>query len=100
MAAMNTDYYDSEHRHPLNRAAHFVGIPVIAAGAALAAWPHRVPFGIRRSSALMCCAGGWALLFIGHAIEGNRPVVLKRPAALWHALYWWFDQARLKRHQQ
>lgn len=94
------DSYDAPHRHPLNRLLHGIGIPIIAASAALIVSPWR-PYGWPRSVMLAVFAGGWALLFIGHAIEGNRPAVFTTPSAVWAALVWWAARIvglRAKRH--
>lgn len=68
--------YLDEHRHPLNRATHFVGIPLIVASliAAPLLWDWRV---------LVAGQGiGWFFQLLGHRIEGNRPALLKRPISL------------------
>lgn len=66
-------YYLQEHQHPLNRATHFVGIPVIVVtmglAAALMSWKILV------AGQLV----GWFFQLLGHRIEGNRPALLKRP---------------------
>ncbi len=67
--------YLAEHRHPANKATHFVGIPLLVATAvgALVLLDWR-----------LFVAGqivGWAIQLVGHRIEGNRPVLLKRPSA-------------------
>lgn len=79
------DDYDAQHRHPLNRAAHAVGIPLIAAATLALALPGRRR---QRRLALGGLAAGWGLLWTGHAIEGNRPAVLTNPAAALVALKW------------
>jgi len=68
-------FYLAEHRHPANKATHFVGIPLLIATAvgALLLLDWR-----------LFVAGqvvGWAIQLVGHRIEGNRPVLLKRPSA-------------------
>jgi uncharacterized membrane protein YGL010W len=58
--------YDHEHTTVWNRVLHGVGIPVIFAGIVLLVltwW--------RLGAALFVV--GWALLFLGHRIEGNKP---------------------------
>lgn len=58
--------YDHEHTNALNKVLHGIGIPIILAGIVfliLTFW--------RIGLALF--VGGWALLFLGHRIEGNKP---------------------------
>lgn len=65
--------YLHEHRHPLNRMTHMVGVPLLIVTAALGLW---LP------SWSLLVAGqvvGWAIQIAGHRIEGNRPALLKRP---------------------
>ena len=58
--------YDHEHSSPWNKLLHAAGIPVIFAGIIcliLLKWVL--------GAALFLA--GWALLFLGHRIEGNKP---------------------------
>jgi uncharacterized membrane protein YGL010W len=58
--------YDHEHTSTWNKLLHAVGIPMIFAGLVLLIlmkWIWGAGFFI----------GGWALLFLGHKIEGNHP---------------------------
>lgn len=58
--------YDHEHTNGWNKLLHSIGIPVITVGIVLlilSFW----------RTGLALFAGGWALLFLGHRIEGNRP---------------------------
>jgi uncharacterized membrane protein YGL010W len=68
-------HYLAEHRHPANKATHFVGIPLLigtaVAGLVLLDW--RLFLGGQ--------VVGWAIQVLGHRIEGNRPVLLRRPSA-------------------
>lgn len=68
--------YLAEHRHPLNRATHFIGIPLIVSSliAAPLLWDWRI-----------LAVGqivGWFFQLVGHRIEDNRPALLKRPISL------------------
>ena len=67
--------YLAEHRHPANKATHFVGIPLLIATAvgALVLLDWRLFLGGQ--------VLGWAIQLVGHRIEGNRPVLLERPSA-------------------
>ena len=85
--------YDAEHRHPVNRALHMIGIPVVVISAAAIVSPWR-PFDMSRMMALGGFTAGWALLFAGHAIEGNRPAILRHPSSAWKALAWWARRIR------
>src|SRR5262245_50930619 len=65
--------YLREHRHPLNRASHMIGIPVLVGTGAL---------GILLLNWRLFVGGqlvGWAFQLVGHRFEGNRPALLKRP---------------------
>jgi hypothetical protein len=66
-------YYLHEHRNPLNRLTHMVGVPIIVITAVLGlawqSWPLFIGGEIV----------GWAFQIAGHRIEGNRPALLKRP---------------------
>ena len=86
--------YSQSHQHPINRACHTLGIPLIVASLALAVvawfvegfWP--VP------TALFVV--GWALQFVGHAFEGKPPEFFKDPRFLLIGLRWWFAKLRGK----
>jgi uncharacterized membrane protein YGL010W len=80
--------YETEHRHPVNRALHAVGIPVVALATTALISPWR-PSGLSRKTSLAVLAAGWGLLLAGHAIEGNRPAILRTPTAILSALKWW-----------
>jgi uncharacterized membrane protein YGL010W len=80
--------YEAEHRHPLNRALHAVGIPVVVLSTAALISPWQ-PFGWSRKVSFAALATGWGLLLVGHAIEGNRPAILRTPTAALSALVWW-----------
>lgn len=82
------DAYDAQHRHPLNRALHSIGIPIVLFSVVAMALPRR-PFGWSRRSAVALFVGGWGLLFAGHAIEGNRPAILDNPVAALSGALWW-----------
>ena len=82
------DTYKGSHEHPVNRVLHAIGIPIIACGAIAAILGPRV-VGVSRRTALTGIAGGWILLFVGHAIEGNRPAIFGNQKAVLDALRWW-----------
>ena len=66
--------YKSEHRHPLNRLSHSVGIPLIVVSLPLFLFNWRW--------ALALFVAGWVLQFAGHLIEGNQPAFFRNPVYL------------------
>jgi len=66
--------YILEHRHPLNKLCHTVGIPLIVLSLPL--------FFFRWRWALGLFIVGWILQFVGHAIEGNQPAFFRNPIYL------------------
>jgi uncharacterized membrane protein YGL010W len=68
------DEYKAKHTHPLNRAAHGVGIPLIIISLPL--------FIINWRWALGLFLAGWLFQFLGHAIEGNQPAFFRNPVYL------------------
>ncbi len=65
-------HYDHEHTRVSNRVLHGVGIPLILLGIIL------LPLTYWRVG-LTLLVGGWAMLFLGHRIEGNRPAFFQGP---------------------
>jgi uncharacterized membrane protein YGL010W len=86
--------YAQSHQHPVNRACHTVGIPMIAVSLPLFAaspfvhglWP--IP------TALFVI--GWIFQFVGHFYERKPPEFLKDPRFLFVGLRWWFAKVRGK----
>ena len=74
------DNYKAKHQHPLNKLTHSIGIPMIVVALPLFFFNWRL--------ALLLFAVGWALQFIGHAIEGNRPAFFKSPMYLLVGPWW------------
>src|ERR687896_2290840 len=66
--------YKATHRHPLNRLTHTFGIPMIVISLPLFFFEWRWAFGL--------FVAGWALQFLGHAIEGNSPAFFRNPVYL------------------
>ena len=77
--------YKSKHRHPLNRLTHTAGIPMILISLPLFLFSWRW--------ALFLFLFGWALQFIGHAIEGNQPAFFKNPMYLLVGPWWLLRRA-------
>ena len=74
------DNYKAKHQHPLNRLTHSIGIPMIVISLPL--------FFLNWRWALLLFAAGWALQFIGHAIEGNSPAFFRNPLYLLVGPWW------------
>ena len=75
--------YRSQHQHPINKLCHMIGVPMITISWLL--------FFFRWRWALVLFITGWALQFIGHAIEGNRPAFFRNPVYFFIGP-WWFLQ--------
>ncbi len=89
--------YAQSHRHPVNRACHTVGIPMIAASilAALAGVFFARPWSTRLyAAALALFVVGWVFQFVGHAFEHKPPEFLRDPRFLFVGLRWWFAKVR------
>jgi len=84
--------YATSHTHPVNRACHTVGIPMIAVSVVLAIagfaahglWPW----------ALALFVVGWIFQFVGHWYEKKPPEFLKDWRFLFVGLRWWFAKLR------
>jgi uncharacterized membrane protein YGL010W len=84
--------YAESHRHPVNRACHTVGIPLIVLSIVIAAVAIAVPR--LRPVAVIAFIAGWALQFVGHAFEGKPPEFLKDWRFLFVGLRWWVAKLR------
>ena len=84
--------YAGSHQHPVNRACHTIGIPLIAASLVLGAvslvvhglWPVPVAMFVV----------GWILQFVGHWFEGKPPEFLSDWRFLFVGLRWWAAKVR------
>lgn len=72
--------YKEKHQHPLNRLTHSIGIPMIVISLPLVFFNWRW--------ALVLFIVGWALQFLGHAIEGNQPAFFRNPVYLLVGPWW------------
>jgi uncharacterized membrane protein YGL010W len=84
--------YEDSHRHPVNRACHTVGIPSITLSLILA--PALL---VRRNwwpAPAALFAFGWALQFLGHAVEGKPPEFFHDYRFLFVGLRWWMAKVR------
>jgi uncharacterized membrane protein YGL010W len=80
MSGSFVDNYKHQHRHPLNRLSHAIGIPLIVASLPLFFYSWRV--------ALALFVSGWILQLVGHAIEGNQPAFFRNPIYLIVGPWW------------
>ena len=84
--------YATSHQHPINRACHTVGIPLIVLSIILFAaglfvdgvWPW----------ALGLFVVGWVFQFVGHYFEGKPPEFLHDWRFLFVGLRWWVAKIR------
>lgn len=73
--------YRHIHQHPVNRALHTVGIPVIVISLPLFFWDWRWALGL--------FVVGWILQLLGHLFEGKPPAFFSNPIYLIVGPYWW-----------
>ncbi|MFT7624796.1 MAG: YGL010W-like membrane protein [Myxococcota bacterium] len=66
--------YKADHTHPMNKATHMIGIPMI-----IVSFPALV---VSPLWALGLFVVGWILQFVGHAFEGNMPSFFRDPRYL------------------
>jgi len=74
-------HYDGAHTHPVNRALHMVAIPV-GFSSLVWFWFHHWIIG------LVVIPAAFALAWLGHLIEGNKPAFLTNPAHVFVAPVW------------
>jgi uncharacterized membrane protein YGL010W len=84
--------YAKSHLHPVNRACHTVGIPLIALSFVTALAALAVPR--LWLVAVVAFGAGWTLQFVGHAFEGKPPEFLKDWRFLFVGLRWWIAKLR------
>ncbi len=84
--------YARSHQHPFNRLCHTLGIPLIVLSLAVAAAAVALPS--LWGAALGLFAAGWALQFIGHAVEGRPPEFFHDWRFLFVGLRWWLAKMR------
>ncbi len=86
--------YATTHTHPINRACHTIGIPMIALSVLLAIASPFVAGLWLWAVALFVI--GWIFQFIGHYYEKKPPEFLKDWRFLLVGLRWWFAKLRGK----
>jgi uncharacterized membrane protein YGL010W len=80
--------YATSHQHPVNRACHTLGIPLILASLLCFVasiflhylWPY----------ALALFVVGWIFQFVGHAFERKPPEFLQDWRFLFVGVRWWW----------
>ena len=84
--------YATSHQHPVNRACHTLGIPLIllSVGIFIASiFVHRLwPY------ALALFVLGWIFQFVGHAFEGKEPEFFHDWRFLFVGVRWWWAKIR------
>ena len=89
------DEYSVSHQNKFNQFCHMFGIPMIVLSLLL------MPLGFLSAWFLYVGIGlfvaGWALQFIGHAIEGKPPEFLRDWRFLFVGLRWWVSKLTGKR---
>lgn len=80
MAGSFVDNYKAQHRHPVNRLAHSIGIPLIIVSVPL--------FFVSWRWALGLFVVGWIFQLVGHAIEGTLPAFFSNPFYLIVGPWW------------
>jgi uncharacterized membrane protein YGL010W len=86
--------YAQSHQHPVNRACHTVGIPLVALSVLLLVVAPLVP-GLWKAG-LLLFGVGWGFQFLGHAVEGKPPEFFKDWRFLLVGVRWWLAKV-LKR---
>jgi uncharacterized membrane protein YGL010W len=86
--------YATSHQHPVNRACHTFGIPIILISLATAAATPVYPRAWRPAVALFVV--GWTLQFVGHAFEGKPPEFFKDWRFLFVGVRWWWAKVQGK----
>jgi uncharacterized membrane protein YGL010W len=84
--------YSRSHRHPVNRACHSIGIPLIVISMGLAI----IGLLLRAAlvPAMIMFAAGWVLQFAGHGFERKLPEFFHDWRFLFVGIRWWFATIR------
>jgi len=88
------DKYSASHQHPVNRACHTFGIPLILFSVALftgSIFVHRLWL-----VALAFFILGWIFQFVGHAFEGKPPEFFQDWRFLFVGVRWWWAKIQGK----
>ena len=79
--------YAQSHQHPVNRACHTIGIPMIVASLPLLLLGMVAP--VFWIVAVTLFVIGWIFQFVGHWYEGKPPEFLSDWRFLFVGLRWW-----------
>ena len=79
--------YRLDHTHPVNKATHLVGIPMIVVSLPLLIFAPWLGLGL--------FVFGWILQFIGHAFEGKKPSFFSDPRFLLIGVAYFVDKVRV-----
>lgn len=85
------DQYSLSHQHPVNKALHTIGIPMIAISLPLFLVAIVAP-GILLIPILLFILG-WVFQIVGHLFEGKPPEFFHDWRFLFVGLRWWFAKA-------
>ena len=81
--------YEESHQHPVNRACHVLGIPMITLSIPLLLVSLLLGRSVKVPATMFTL--GWSFQFIGHAFEGKPPEFIKDPRFLLVGLRWWIS---------
>jgi len=84
--------YASSHQHPVNRACHTLGIPIILVSLVL--FLGSIAYRPLWKTALGLFLFGWVLQFVGHAFEGKEPEFFHDWRFLFVGVRWWVAKLR------
>ena len=73
-------HYDHSHTHPVSRALHAIAIP-LGFSSVIVVWFHWI-------IGLLLIPTAFALAWLGHLIEGNKPAFLTNPVHVLVAPAW------------
>lgn len=66
--------YQQDHQHPVNKATHYIGIPMIIISLGVLFWDWKI--------GIFLFVLGWIFQFVGHLFEGKKPSFFSHPAFL------------------
>lgn len=66
--------YHQDHQHPINKATHYIGIPMIIISIGVLFWNLKL--------GIFLFVLGWIFQFVGHLFEGKKPSFFSNPAFL------------------